>query len=267
VVGRRFRRPNALEPTSNRPRIVPEGSGQVPRRIRPGPPRVALTPRAARRPRRGHRRGLTALPPPKRPRTHLESSSNRSRTVLEPSPNRPRRIRLGSPKDPPTVPTGRARPSRGSTPSPGHRRGRTALPPPKRPRTHLEPFSNRPRRIRPASPTGRTTPEPRGVKSEKRSCVKALNAGPPTPARVPPSVDRPAEIRRFTALAFTPDRGADRRPQACPATHRTFVFAPIGRCSGFRGSASSRFSPEHAGLLFLGDQTHPSLRSGSPQPD
>ena len=149
----------------------------------------------------------------------------------------------------------------------GHRRGRTALPPPKRPRTHLEPFSNRPRRIRPASPTGRTTPEPRGVKSEKRSCVKALNAGPPTPARVPPSVDRPAEIRRFTALAFTPDRGADRRPQACPATHRTFVFAPIGRCSGFRGSASSRFSPEHAGLLFLGDQTHPSLRSGSPQPD
>ena len=41
---------------------------------RPGPPPVALAPRPAPRHRRGRRPGLTALPPPQRPRTVLAPS-------------------------------------------------------------------------------------------------------------------------------------------------------------------------------------------------
>ena len=59
---------------------------------------IALVP--ARRPRRGRRRGLTALPPPGGPRTVLEPSSNRPRTFPEGPGQLPGRIPEGSRKDP-----------------------------------------------------------------------------------------------------------------------------------------------------------------------
>ena len=63
----------------------------------PGSPPVVLAPRKAPRPRGGRRPGLTALPPPRLPRTVLEPSPNRPRIVPEGSGQFPGRIRPGFP--------------------------------------------------------------------------------------------------------------------------------------------------------------------------
>ena len=99
--------------------------------------------------------------------------------------------------------------------APRHRGGRrprlTALPPPGAPRTHLESSSNRPRSIRPAFPSGRTTPKPRD--------------GRPF-GRHPAAQNQPARTRRSPAQAWgkcalQPQDGANprqiRRTRGAPA--------------------------------------------------
>jgi hypothetical protein len=136
----------------------------------PAGPRPGLAARAASgRPRRGRRRGLTALSPPRRPRIVLESSRKDPASFPEGSRKDPARIRRGlgasgtprsgrSAGSPPGAPA--HRPAR--RPRQGRRLGLTALPPPRRPRTVLQGSGQRPRRIRPPSPTARTMPTPPG---------------------------------------------------------------------------------------------------------
>jgi hypothetical protein len=109
-----------------------------------------------------------------------QTPSNRPRIVLEPSRKDPASFPEGSRKDPARIRRGlgasgtpRSGRSAGSPPgAPAHRPARrprqgrrlglTALPPPRRPRIAPKGSGQLPRRIRPASPTARTTPTPPG---------------------------------------------------------------------------------------------------------
>jgi hypothetical protein len=92
-----------------RPRTVPEGSGQLPRRIPPGSPPGALAPRPAPRHRRGRRPGLTALP---------------RQDALEPSPKVPASFPEGSGQLPGRIPPGALPGALAPRPAQHHRRGR-----------------------------------------------------------------------------------------------------------------------------------------------
>ena len=187
----------------------------------------ARSPSARRgRPRRGCRPGLTALPPPKRPRIVLEPSSNRPRTFPEGPGQLPGRIPEGSRKDPAWVrrqrdaavwavggaPSGRPPTARRGALAGGadvvfrrDRRPDALESPRKDPASFPEGSGQRPRRIRPASPTACPTPPPSGGGScdrrpvNQRQSLLARRSAAPRP--------NPGVNVRFPA-----QRGANSRP-------------------------------------------------------
>ena len=130
----------------------------------------------ARRHRWRRRTGLTALPPPRR-----------SRTVLESSSNRPRRIRPGAP--PAALAPGKARRHRRC-----RRTGLTALPPPRRSRIVLESSSNRPRTVPEGSGQlpGRIRPASRKDLARVPHRSHRAHAGRRTSVWPPPGLPTPA---------------------------------------------------------------------------
>ena len=224
--------------------------------VRPPKPAPVLLP--PRRHRRGRRRGLTALPPPRRPRTVPEASGQLPARIRLGSPpvaladRTARRHRRGRRPGPPALPPprrprivpeasgqlpGRIRPpfppvALAQRKAPRHRRGRrrglTALPPPKRPRIVLESFSNRPRRIRPASRKDLARPPPGRARPAHGS---APSPGPPAWSHGASAAKTPSNRSRIVLESFS------NRLRKDPAT------VPTGRSRPSPGSAPSRGPP------------------------
>jgi hypothetical protein len=185
------RRPRiVLEPSSNRPRTVPEGSARIPegsdhrpRRPRSPSARLGALARLAGVVRRPFRRHDALESSSNRPRIVLESSSNRPRTVLEPSPRVPASFPEGSGHRPhrsrsPSARLGALARLAGVVRRPFLRHDALESSS-NRPRTGPEGSGQLPARIWPAPPTRSRSPTPRGGRpSGRRPAFQ--NQPPPT---------------------------------------------------------------------------------------